>query len=141
MPKTRFSIEVDVDAPPERVWQVMSDVERWPEWTPSVLSVQREDTGPLRVGSRARIRQPKLVRADWEVTALQPGREFTWITRSPGVVVTARHAVEPTGRGTRATLSIRYDGLLGPVVAWLTRGINDRYLGLEAAGLKRRSEA
>jgi hypothetical protein len=37
-------------------------------------------------------------------------------------------------------LSIAYAGSLGPVVAWLTLGINDRYLGLEAAGLKRRSE-
>ena len=38
------------------------------------------------------------------------------------------------------TLSIHFDGLLGPLWGWLTRRLNERYLGLEAAGLKRRSE-
>jgi hypothetical protein len=55
----------------------------------------------------------------------------------PGIRVIARHGVEPVAGGTRVTLSIEYTGLLGPLIAWLNR----RYLALEAAGLKRRSEA
>ena len=49
-----FSITVDVNATPERVWTVMSDIERWHEWTPSVKSITRLDRGPLARGSRAR---------------------------------------------------------------------------------------
>jgi hypothetical protein len=30
--------------------------------------------------------------------------------------------------------------MLGPLVARITRGLNTRYLGLEAAGLRQRSE-
>jgi uncharacterized protein YndB with AHSA1/START domain len=136
---TDFSINVDIAAPPERVWSVMADVERWPEWTPTVTRIERLDQGPLAVGSRARIRQPKLPVAIWEVTELREGRGFTWVTRSPGVRVVATHGVERVGQGTRATLSVEFSGLLGGLVARLTRGLNHRYLALEAQGLRERS--
>ena len=136
---TDFSIMFDVGAPPERVWAAMSDIERWPEWTPTVTRVERLDRGPLGVGSRARILQPKLPPAVWEVTELDGGRSFTWVTRSPGVRVTAQHRVEPTHDGSRVTLSLAFSGLLGRVVARLTRSLNQRYLALEAEGLSRRS--
>jgi uncharacterized protein YndB with AHSA1/START domain len=135
-----FSTAVEIAAPPERVWAVMTDVERWPEWTASTTSVVRNDAGPLRVGSRTRIHQPKLRAADWEVTAVEPGKSFTWVTRSPGVSVTGYHAVEAAARGSRALVSIQFAGLLGPLIGWIMRGLNRRYLEMEAAGLKRRSE-
>jgi uncharacterized protein YndB with AHSA1/START domain len=135
-----FTIEVEIHAPPQRVWHVMQDVERWPEWTPSVTSIERLDEGPLAAGSRARIRQAKLLPATWRVTAIEEGKGFTWVTRGPGVTVTGHHVVEPIPHGSRATLSLRFSGALGPLVGWLTRGINERYLAMEAAGLKRRCE-
>lgn len=57
----------------------------------------------------------------------------------PGVRVTAKHWVEARGTGSRATLSMQFFGFLGPLVAHLTRGLNDRYLAIEAMGLKGRS--
>lgn len=137
----RFSITVAIQAPAELVWAVMIDGERWPEWTPTVTSIERLDSGPLAIGSKARIRQPKLPPAIWEITALDQGKEFTWITRSPGVIVTARHGVDPIVNGTLATLSLEFSGVFGSLVARLTHRLNERYLGLEAAGLKHRSEA
>jgi hypothetical protein len=135
-----FSISTDIQASPEVAWSVLSDIERWPEWTPSVRSIRRLDQGPLAVGSRALIRQPKLPPAFWRVTELEEGRSFTWVTRTPGVHVTAWHWVDAQPGGSRATLSLSFAGLLGPLVGRLTRRINERYLGLEAEGLKRRSE-
>jgi polyketide cyclase/dehydrase/lipid transport protein len=118
----------------------MADIERWAEWTSTVTRIDRFDSGPLKPGSRATVRQPKLLPAIWKVTAVEPGRGFTWITRGPGVRVTANHFVEPVGSGTRATLSLHFDGPFGGLVAKLTAGLNNRYLAIEAAGLKRRSE-
>jgi hypothetical protein len=135
-----FSITVDIATPPERVWAVMSDVERWPEWTSSVTSSTRLDRGPLGLGSRARIRQPRLAPAVWTVTDLAVNRGFSWKTGSALIWVIARHSVEPTPHGSRATLSLQFGGLFAAVVVWFTRSLNDRYLALEAAGLKRRSE-
>jgi uncharacterized membrane protein len=137
-----FQIEVEIDAPADATWAVMRDVERWPEWTPTVTSVRLLDDGPLRVGSRAVIRQPKLPPAKWRVTELDDGsRRFTWCNGGPGVLVTARHSVDARGEGSRARLSLRFSGMLGGMVAALTRRINEQYLAIEAKGLRERSEA
>ena len=130
---------MDIPAPSDRVWAVIADVERWPEWTPTVTRIRRLDRGPFVVGSRARVQQPKLPPAIWRVTELHEGRSFTWVSRSPGVCVIAEHGVEATGTGARATLSIRFTGWLGPLVARLTRRLTERYLALEAQGLSQRS--
>lgn len=136
-----FSATVSIQAPPERVWRVMTDVERWPEWTPTVTTVRRTNSGPFRIGARARITQPRLPAAEWTVTALDDTRGFEWVRRSPGLRITARHSVEPNDTGSRVTLTVQFEGAFGGLIGRLTGGWTRRYLALEADGLKRRSEA
>jgi hypothetical protein len=135
-----FEISIDIAASPDVVWAVMSDVERWHEWTPSVRSIRLLDRGPLRIGTRAMIRQPKFPPALWQVSALEAGRSFTWKTGAPGMRVFGQHSVAPSGPGSRATLRLHYDGPIGRLLARMTRGITNRYLHFEATGLKQRSE-
>jgi len=137
----RFSIAVDIDAPAGRSWEVMHHIDRWHEWTPSVTGIKRLDDGAFAVGTRAVIRQPRLPPALWTITDIEPGRSFTWVSRAPGLTVVARHWVEPLGHTrSRGILSLEYRGLLGGILATLTKRITERYLALEAKGLKARSE-
>lgn len=135
-----YSISVQIDAPPGQVWPVMSDVERWHEWTPTITSVRRTNAGPFRIGARARIHQPKLPPADWVVTSLEEGRSFDWESRAPGVRVVGRHRVDPAPTGSRVTLSIQYSGVIGNLLGRMIGSISRRYIALEADGLKRRVE-
>ena len=139
-----FTITTDVDAPADVVFAVLTDIERWPEWTPTVTRVERPDgsSRPLAIGNRLRIVQPKVPPAEWTVTALEAGRGFPIMSRSPGATVVANHWIEPLGdeRRSRVTLSVTFSGWLGQIIARLMRGLNERYLAQEAAGLKRRSE-
>lgn len=136
------SVEVEVHAPPARVWDVLTDVERWPEWAETVTSVTRLDDGPLTLSSRARIEQPKLPPTEYVVTEFLPGESFTWVATSPGVRTSARHEVVPLpGGGTRVRLEVEQAGPLGKVMGRLFfKGLTDHYLAAEAAGLKARSE-
>lgn len=139
------NISSEIDAPADLVWQVMSDVEGWPIWTASVTSVRLLDPGPLRVGSRAEIRQPKLPKAVWTVSTLEPGRSFTWTTVGPGILGVGTHTVTELASTdgsahSRATLSLVQSKPLGELTGRLFRGLTVRYLNLEINGLRRRSE-
>jgi uncharacterized protein YndB with AHSA1/START domain len=136
----KASITVDIDAPPRRVWEVLSDAEAWPQWTASVTSVKRLDTGHFDVGSRARIKQPGFPPAVWTVEELRAGESFTWVTGAPGFRSVAHHRIEATPTGSRVTLAIDQHGIIGELFARLTAQTTERYLELEAEGLKRRSE-
>jgi uncharacterized membrane protein len=132
---------VDIDAPPEKVFAVLRDVEKWPEWTPTVSHVQRLDKGPLAVGSSAQVRQPKLRPAVWQVTEFEDNRNFTWTTRAPGLRMKAGHLVEPRGSGSRVALSFEMSGLIAPLMLRLYGSLIEQYLATESQGLKKRSEA
>ena len=138
---TFFQIETEINAPAELVWAIMLDVERWPEWTPTVTSVRLRTPPPLAVGSRAVIRQPKLPPALWRMVELDDSlRSFTWVNSAPGVRVVAKHWVVPFGERSRVMLSLRFEGLLAGILGFATRRLNNRYLAMEAQGLKSRVE-
>ncbi len=63
---------VDIDAPAAVVWDVFSDVERWPEWTASVTRLVALDGPGLAVGKRFEIKQPRMPKLVWEVTDVTP---------------------------------------------------------------------
>lgn len=132
---------VTIDAPPDKVFAVLRDVERWPEWTPTMLSVKRLEGGPFTVGSTAQVLQPKLRPAVWQVTDIEENRNFTWTTRAPGLRMRAGHRVEPHGSGSRVALSFELSGLVAPLVSRLYGGLIDEYVAAETQGLKKRCEA
>jgi uncharacterized membrane protein len=135
-----FETSVDIDAAPETVWNLLKDVERWPDMTDSMDRVDVLDE-PFTLGSRARVRQPKLPAAVWTVTAYDENRTFTWESRSPGVTTVGAHEIEPTPDG-RATVRLTLDqkGPLAPVFALLAGRLTRRYVVMEAQGLKAKAE-
>jgi uncharacterized membrane protein len=132
---------VEIDAPAQLVWQVFGDVERWPEWTASVTSLVARDGVGLAVGKRFAIKQPGMSKLVWKVTEIEPGSSWTWVQRSPGVLVSARHWVipQPDGR-TLVRQQLDQRGVLGALVGRLMVKKTKRFLEQEARGLKARSE-
>ncbi len=131
---------VRINAPPDAIWAVMMDVERWPEWTESIRSVQQLDSGPFALRSEARLRVRGGPASVWRVTELTEGQSFTWESDVGGVHSRASHVIDPEDDGSRVTLTVTISGLpatlLAPFLAWAGR----RNLRMEAEGLKRRCE-
>ncbi|MEJ2060353.1 MAG: SRPBCC family protein [Gammaproteobacteria bacterium] len=136
-----FSVTKAIHAPVERVWEILADVERWAEWTPSISSIEPLTDLPLTTGSQVRIIQPKLRPAVWKVTQWEPHSCFAWESAAPGAVVVAEHWLTPVQEGCQLTLKLAFTGMLGGLFGFLSGKVTQRYLNLEANGLKARAEA
>lgn len=136
-----FAHFVTIYAPRAIIWEVLSDLERWPEWTASVDTLQRLDNSVLGVGSRIQIKQPKFAAMQWRITGWKPGKSFTWETRFMGVRVTARHRIVEESSACKLDLRLQLEGWIAPVVGALAGRLTRRYMAMEAAGIKSVAEA
>jgi uncharacterized protein YndB with AHSA1/START domain len=119
MPKIRS--EIEIDAPPARVWEILSDPERLPEYSATIIEVS-DATGRLdQVGSTYRGVAKvygRRIEGTWEVTEVVPMRRIVQRGSAPGGgAATVIGTLEPTDRGTtRGAVEIDYQlpaGFLG----------------------------
>jgi hypothetical protein len=105
------AVSMVIEATPERVYDLCSDVTRTPELSPEVTSCRWLDgaTGPA-VGARFKARNKVQRGPSWAnkpvVTVADPGREFAFTrTEFGGGTMLWRYQLEPVGTGTRVTES------------------------------------
>jgi uncharacterized protein YndB with AHSA1/START domain len=108
---TQDQVELEIKAPAELLYAMVSDLPRIGEWSPECERVEWEGdvTVPVKgatfvghnaVGPGRRIRYSR----HGEVLAADPGREFTFITDEGGRPSTLwRYRFEPTANGTLVT--------------------------------------
>lgn len=132
--------EIQIDAPPDIVWQVTEDIERWPTWTPTMTSVKRIDRGPIGVGTTAFVKQPGEPEATWVVTEFASGRLFAWETRRPGLRMLATHEVSASGDGTKNILRFEVRGPVAVVLWPVVRRTIGQVLKTENRALKKHCE-
>jgi carbon monoxide dehydrogenase subunit G len=137
----RYEETTLIDAPVELIWRLTIRIDDWPTFLPTVQRLDRLDTGGLRVGSAARLKQPGQSNTVWTVTHLEPLREFTWETDRIGLRLTAHHLLEPVGAGTRMTLALETSGRAAGVASALFGGMMRSSLRQEAAGFARQATA
>ena len=137
-----FEKSIEIGASQERVWAVLSDIPGWPQRIETVDTVELLTPAPIGKGSRVRLQQPKLPEGTWEVTSWTAPSSFEWTQKAPGATIDAGHRVEALGEGrSRLTLTIDMHGLLVPITGRLYRDLTNRYMTLEAEGMKRAAES
>jgi hypothetical protein len=137
-----FEQSIDIDASQERVWEVLTDVQAWPQRIETVEQAELLTPAPMSVGSQVRLRQPKLPEGTWETSVWEPPSYFEWHQKSSGVTTTAGHRVEALEGGrSRLTLSLDMKGFVASITGRLFKDLTNRYMTLEAEGMKRAAES
>ena len=137
---------IEIDAPPERVWQVLSDTRAYDEWNPFVtrVSTRLESGEPIRFMAPLGTRD---IRIDARLLRVDPPREIRW--RGPRSTVLAKlfaaeHYLKVEPIGTDRTRFVHGETFSGIVVSmfWskLEPKLRPLYVAMNEA-LKRRAEA
>lgn len=138
----RFEESIDIAAPQQRVWAVLTDLEAWPRRIETVDVVELLTPAPIAQGSRILLKQPKLPEGTWEVTAWEAPSYFEWRQKSGGVTSVAGHRVEGMEGGrSRLTLSMDMRGPAIPIIGLFYKGLVNRYMSIEAGGMKVAAES
>ena len=124
-----ISTTIEIDAPAERVWEIITDFPAYPEWNPFVRSLE----GELRLGGQleASIQPPgkKPMRFRLRVVTLEPNRELRWEGHLlfPGLF-DGEHTLVIERRGDDRVRLLHYELFRGLLVAPLLRliGANTR---------------
>ena len=111
----RAAAEVEIGAPPQVVWEVLTRFEKWPNWNPNVKSMSFP--GPLA-----------------------PGTEFRWKS-SPGTIVSTLERVEAPNyiawRGRTLTIDAYHEWWLEPRDGGTQVRTQESFSGLLARLLRR----
>jgi hypothetical protein len=117
----RISAAIEIDAPPERVWEVLVDFPAYSQWNPFMRA---EVGGRLRI--RMRRKGGRWLSFGARITAADPPRELAWEGVGlrghwPGLVRGERRIrIEPRPGGTsRVEMHTTFTGLLSAAMGWL----------------------
>jgi hypothetical protein len=130
---------VEVAAPPERVWQLLMDFDRYREWHPYVeLDGVVANGGELSYAIRRTPKASRLIKSEATVTQLEPVAHFALKLGLPGLTwVSDWYALEAIESGTRLTHGLEFRGLLS-FIAGISRKRLTSYCRAPILGVARR---
>lgn len=137
----RIEHSIRIKAPRPIVWEVTTDIERWPDWTPTVSRATMLDDKPFEIGSRVRLKQPGQPDATWTVTKFVPLETFTWESQRTGIRFKATHTLLSDTNSTESRLSVEATGFIAILLSPLLKIAIRRALRDENESLKARCEA
>lgn len=134
---------VDIDAPADHVWQILTDAERYGEWNPFTPGVDTDFEPGSQVDLRV-ILGPLKLRQRQRIQSLEPSRLVAWgMTMGHRVLLAARREQRLEELGADRCRYLTTDtmsGLLAPLVALLFGSPIRNGFNAMAAALKERAE-
>ncbi len=141
--RTTFRMEcgvaIRIDAPPEKVWSLLTNLADFPKWNSTVESIE----GKIEDGAKLAIKVPSAPGRTFSprVSAIEPNRSMVW---SDGFAPMFRgvrtFSLTPTGGGTEFRMVEVFSGAMLPMIAGSLPDFVPIFTTY-AADLKRRAES
>ncbi len=139
---TSFVASICIAAAPTRIWPVIADVMKWPEWLPTMTSVSSLSSSALAIGNQYKVVQPGFRPTLWTVVGYEPLRTFAWEAHWVGARAIATHSIKSTSRASsEVVLSVNFSGPLSLLASTLAGRRIEKYLVLEVNSLKQKIES
>ncbi len=110
--------QIDIDAPVDRVWELITDTRRMPEWSPQCRMMR--PLGPVRQGTRT-LNVNRRKRLYWTttstITEVVPQRKFAFRVNTNNTIWS--YELEPTATGTRVVESRHAENGVKPMSNFL----------------------
>ena len=101
--------EITIAADPQAVWEVLTEIDRWPSWNADVKSMSIE--GPVVAGTEFRWKAgPGTITST--VTHVEPPRLIAWTGVTFGIKAVHLYRLEPRGGDTIVRTEESYEGLV-----------------------------
>lgn len=128
---------IEIDAPPELVWNVLTAFAEWPRWNPDVKSMAVE--GPLEPGTTFRWKAgPGTIVSTLE--EVDAPRSVRWRGRTMSIKALHRYRLEPRDGGTHVETEESFSGVLARLLRGSLQKTLDRSLEQGLEHLKREAE-
>ncbi|WP_300017805.1 SRPBCC domain-containing protein [Pseudonocardia sp.] len=129
-----------IDAPPDAVWDLLTDAATYRDWNPAVIDIQ----GPIALGSTVRLVSVAAPKRTFSVTVAEmtaPNR-MVWSDGMPlGLFRGNRtYLLEPDGDATRFTMTEEFSGALSGLICRSIPDLTPSFVQF-ADGLKTAAEA
>jgi hypothetical protein len=135
-----YTASINIKAPPEKIWGILTDGAHWPAWDPSAIRIEGRIALGETVTAYTKLSPDRAFPV--KVTEFVPGQKMTWASGMPlGLFKGERtFTLAPQGDGSvDFTLREAFSGLLLPLMGASIPDMTAAFQGF-VAGLKARAE-
>jgi uncharacterized protein YndB with AHSA1/START domain len=129
--------EIQIAAPPDTVWAVMTDLCAWPSWNPDVKSMEFD--GPLEPGSMFRWKSGSASLVS-TLQSVDPPHEIAWTGVTMGIHAVHVFHFESSDGVTRARSAESFRGFIPSVLKGYSRKVLQRGIDGILRSLKAEAE-
>jgi uncharacterized protein YndB with AHSA1/START domain len=129
--------EILIQAPPEAVWQIHTDINRWGQWHPGITMTNL--AGPLAAGSVFQWKTGGLTLTS-TIQVVEPNQRIGWTGKGVGTQASHLWTLKPHQDGTLLTTEESMQGWLVVCLKLIMPKFLDGSLDTWLQSLKRRAE-